>query len=460
MDSLLPCLWVLTVTPRRPMKLPSKHKNKINRPQPKLFALILILFSTPWIVLYILGAQVRQQKPKLDAQSAAYFSQQLPQQQNNSAESLERFMSHVGLIPNIKTHPPITVTLQSRQAFHTIKPTLNQYLQRQVTNPSGSLEAIPPELQAYLTVAQPTLEAVQQHLATQPTAQWSLNLTQLQETDYALPGFANVLYFQKLLLLSAIQHQQQGRPSKAIEMLEASWQMNQAIKQRPDLTSQTLGSIVLAQQTGLVRQLENVPPIWQARMSAQHAQHSLIEGVEFENWLRYHISQEAFSQTLPPIAPGHSLNNFLSQLSTRFSPRAYFQLAALENTASADRAIARISQLNICDVPPVAAERIIDKVQKSHWRKHKALSAFTTAKRWKIEGIRSLAMELSQHILWAKQHRKESGEWPTQLSQSASDVCPNEHWTYAVQDDKTISITFSKRLIVMPVIPLHYKSHD
>lgn len=445
----------LTLAPLMP--LTSQQKKQLNRSRPGLFILVVSLLSTPWIFLYILGAQVRQHKPVVDQQAEAYFTKQRPQEQNDSAEVFEHFSGRLGLIPNITTNPPVIVSKQEQALLQTLDPSIIQYLQAQTAKIDGTLDPLPVELQSYVNSHQPILEALQSYLLTQPAPQWELDISQLTDVRYALPGFVNVLKVQRLLLISAIYYQQNDQSEQAFLALEASWQLNQAIKQRTDLTSQTLASVILAEQTGLVRHMDGVPVQWQRRMSVKAQPHSIMDGVSFETWLRYRIAQEGFLAIAPSTPTHPSLQRTLTLLWAKFSPRAYFQLVFLANTNSANSAIQKLSAMNVCDTPPIMAERMLKAEQTSRWRKSVALSPFLTTKRWKINEMRSLAQELSEKVLWAKHHHQESGTWPKALPMASSRTCPNEHWVYTVTEDNVMTITFSKRLITLPAIPLRYQ---
>jgi len=84
-----------------------------------------------------------------------------------------------------------------------------------------------------------------------------------------------------------------------------------------------------------------------------------------------------------------------------------------------------------------------------------AFSSATIARRWKSAGDRALAIELSQHVLAAKQQQAEQGAWPMTLPNLDSQICPGERWVYELTGD-TMTLSLSKQLVTGAAVPLRY----
>lgn len=416
-----------------------------------------------------MGHRVRQQQPEIDRQAMQYFSNLPAYVQNESALELDRLATDLGFLTNGGSDPTLEINQDAAVAFKAITPSLLTFLHAQTTKTAGPLEAPPPDLASYLDTYGDKIEKIKTHVLNTEAPRWEMDMLHMN-IDSLLPGFVNVFHVQKLFLLSLIDAHQQGQTADSIATLEASWRLNQAIAQRPDLVSQTLAAIVSAQQAGLIRHLQDVPTHWQTRLSKQNQQRSVMDGVTFEMWLQYlatrrswqtHRQTEQTSETLENLYSSNTGSleaTSLANLSSLFSPEAYFQLVFLNTIANAQETLTQLAELDVCSTPPVVVERLIDTVQTARWHKGTALSPMVTAKRWKLAGDRALAGELSQQVLQVKQHFAQHGTWPDALATPNSLTCPGESWIYTVSEEGRVTITLSKALLTMPVIPLQYQT--
>lgn len=448
------------------MKLSKKQKIQLRRPRPLLFSGVVGILGLPWVGLFAISHQVRQQQPKIDRQAIQYFSQLPVHKQNKSALKFDRLATGLGFLTNGGNDPALEINREAAAAFQSIGPSLLAFLHAQTTKPAGPLDALPPDLSHYLDTYGDTIGQLQGHLLSAESPLWEMDMLNFH-LDSLLPGFVNVLNVQKLLLLTAINAQQQGRTADSIASLEASWRLNQAIAQRPDLVSQTLAAIVSAQQAGLLRHFEDVPTYWQTRLSEQNQQRSVMDGVTFEMWLQYLSTRRSwhFPEPVGETAKGTGLLDTVwfrkissASLSSLFSPEAYFQLIFLDTIFNAQKALVQLAELDICSTPPIVAEQLLIDVQTARWHKGAVLSPMVTAKRWKLAGDRALAIELSQQVLQIKQHFDQYGDWPDKLAAPNSLACPEEYWIYQVSEAGTVNITLSKSLLTMPVIPLQFQA--
>ncbi|MEL6604048.1 MAG: hypothetical protein AAFP20_12560 [Cyanobacteria bacterium J06614_10] len=451
------------------MKLSKKQKIQLHRPRPLLFLVVIAILGVPLVGLFAMGHRARQQQPKIDRQAIQYFSDLPVYVQNESALEFDRLATDLGFLTNGGNDPTLKINPDAAVAFQTITPSLLTFLHAQTTKTAGPLDAPPPDLASYLDTYDDTIKKIQAHMLSAELPLWEMDMLHMP-IDSLLPGFVNVFHVQKLLLLSVIDTHQQGRTADSIETLEASWRLNQAIAQRPDLVSQTLAAIVSAQQAGIIRHLQAVPTHWQRRLSEQNQQRSVIDGVTFEMWLQYLATRRSWQPPRQTAQTGETLESLYStttggpketafpRLSSLFSPEAYFQLIFLDTIANAQESLTQLGELDVCSTPPVVVEQLIDTVQTARWHKGAALSPMVTAKRWKLAGDRALAAELSQQVLQVKQHFTRHGTWPEALANPNSLTCPGESWIYTVSEENTVTITLSKTLLTLPVIPLQYQT--
>lgn len=276
-----------------------KQKEQHRRSRLFLLCLIISILGLPWLLLLAGGMRVRQQQAQLDADSDAFFAQIQSYPQNASAQEFDRLGAELGFSPNAAYSPQLTINTQSARAYQFIEASLNHFLDKQIRLTAEPIRALTPDLKTYLSAHQRKISAVEQHLLAQAAPRWSVELKQMFDIDCGFPGFINVLNIQKLLLLSAIDSSQTGQTAKVWTALEASWQLNQTLSQRPDLTSKVLVSVVAEKQAALLRHLNHVPPLWRSRLDQQihslSVHPSALDGLRFETWLQYEISKKSLA---------------------------------------------------------------------------------------------------------------------------------------------------------------------
>lgn len=399
----------------------------------------------------------------MDIRANDFFAQLPTYQSNASAQQFDQLAADLGFVPNdlsSLTHP---VDLWAEKDYQAVEKSLRQFLQAQTRKISEPLEALPPDLREYLTAHKESLNAVQSHILESEAPQWEMDFERMFEINYAFPGQVNTHNVQNLLLLSVIDYAQQGQSTQALTALEASWQLNQAILQRPDAVSQVLGEIVSAQQAGLLRYLDDVPSFWQTRLSQQAQHQSVLEGYRFETWLQYETSQAslvpAIDRSEAARARSQPRGRLMALLSYWFSPAYAFQLSSINTASTMHRALDQLAALNVCATTQSMAEQILIQAAPPQPGQTLVVVPEALARWWKLGGDRALAIELTQQVLQAKQQLAATGQWPDDLPSLASRTCPEEHWLYELSDDhKAITLSLSTRLIPAPLVPLRYEA--
>lgn len=401
--------------------------------------------------------QARQQQAQMEAEAITYFAQFPVYRRNTAARQFDQIAADLGFIPNDPGSLILRVRREAERAYQTIEETLSEFLQQQAAKVSGPLDPLPPALSAYLNAHKDAIAAAQSQILESEAPRWEMDFERMSELNYPFPGFVNVFNLQKLLLLSAIDHDHKGRPDEALKTLEASWRLNQAIAQRPDLVSQMLASVVSEQQAGILRHLENVPTVWQTRLTEQSQHPSVIAGLQFDAWLQYQISQNSLMHLIQRPGAVTDLEKLLATLSYWFSPAYGLALTVIDTTRTAHQALDQLSPLDICATPLPAAELILSQEKTAWWNSATAISPVVVARRWQAAGDRALTLELTQKVLQAKQ-LSQAGQWPNQLPGLASEVCSGEKWVYERANDNTITLSLSAQRMPAPTVPFVYRS--
>ena len=419
------------------------------------------LLGLPLAVPLRTGILARQQKAQMDVRANAFFAQIPTHPKNTSAQQFDQLGASLGFLPNdiVSLNQPVNASAE--KDYRAIEKSLRYFLQTQTNKVSGPLEPLPSHLQNYLTAHQESLTAIQTHILESEAPQWEVDFERMFEVNYPFPGQVNTRNVQNLLLLSVINHTQQGQTALALTALEASWQLNQAVLQHPDAVSQVLGDIVSVYQAGLLRHLANVPTLWQNRLSQQTQHQSVLAGYRFETWLQYEALQTSLVPVRPPVVDRRSPIHvrLKALLSYWFSPTYAFQLSSVNTAGTAHRALDQLAVLDVCATTQLMAERLILQAAPPQPGQTLVLLPEGLAQWWKLAGDRALAVELTQKVLQAKQQVSAAGQWPDNLSDLTSQTCPGEHWVYEVSDDRrAITLSLSTQLRPAPLVSLRYES--
>ncbi len=445
-------------------KCKAADKVQLSRLHLLLLLALVCLIGSPWLVLLWTGFVGRHQQAKVDSQAIAFLSQFPAVSPNVSAQQIDRIGAALGFSPNARYLEPVAIDQAAQSAFRNIDAGLSLFLQQQTTLLSGPLAPLPADLADYLSTYSGPIDETKQQILQSDLPQWEMNLEAMFDPHYPSPGFFNVLYLQKLILLSAIEEHHQGQTEQMLLTMDASWRLNQAIAQRPDLVSQLLSSIILAQQASLLRHFKQVPDYWQNRLASQSPQQAILTGLQFETWLKYKISQSTWSARRKPgssarqsglLGPSRSGSTLVASLSDWFSAQSYFKLESIKAAKTTHTALSWLATTDVCSMPQIAVERQLRKLQADLGEQETAFSSATIARRWRSAGDRALTLELSQHVIAAKQLRAEQGTWPTHLLNLDSRVCSGERWVYELTEDR-ITLSLSKQLITGSAVPLRY----
>ncbi|MGB3293497.1 MAG: hypothetical protein WBB01_10965 [Phormidesmis sp.] len=445
------------------MKLTPKQKEQLKRPRPFLFLVVIGLLGLPVARLLRTGVLARQQKAQMDVRANAFFAQLPTYPRNASAQQFDQLGADLGFVPNDIDSLTLPVNLSAEKDYQAVEKPLRRFLHAQVNKISGPLEALPPDLEDYLTAHQAGLIAVQSHILEREAPQWEMDFERMFQINYPFPGQINTRNVQNLLLLSVIDYAHKGQQTQALIALEASWQLNQAILRRPDAVSQVSGAIVSVHQAGLLRHLDDVPLVWQIRLSQQAQHQSVLEGYRFEAWLQYEVAQASLVPAIerPEAAGARSqpTGRLIALLSYWLSPAYAFRLSSINTAGTMHRALDQLATLNVCATTQLMAEQILVQTAPSQPGQTLVVVPEALSRWWKLAGDRALAIELTQKVLQAKQQLAATGQWPDDLPNLASQTCPGEHWVYEPSDDhKTITFSLSTRLLPAPLVPLRYQS--
>lgn len=379
-----------------------------------------------------------QQEHRAQQDWAQFVAQFAKPQANSSALTLEALTAELGInLLGIEIRDRVQPDPAKQQQFDRIREPLQVFLEQQLENPTDDLDPLPASLQQYLSVHADQLAAIRQHLLSEDQPVWELTSAQLN-VKQPLPTFLGVIQLQRLLVLEMLEQHRAGQTQAALNTLEASWKLDQALRDRPDLTSQLATLIVTKIQAGGIRKLDHLPSVWQQRLFEHDYRQSFLTSLDRETWLAAELIRRS---GLPAAKTTLSWRQQLSSLWLQ----PYVRLSALDSATSMKRAFAQLPQKNVCQFDAMAFDRNL-AASRALWNLEGEDISAGLAHQWRTAGQLMVDLELTQKILQAKAIAAEQGQWPPTLDHLTSLVCPRTRWIYQVEPNGTLLITFSQRL--------------
>ncbi|HEY9749545.1 MAG TPA: hypothetical protein V6C63_12750, partial [Allocoleopsis sp.] len=252
------------------------------------------------------------------------------------------------------------------------------------------------------------------------------------------PTFVGFVRLQRLLVIDALEKNRLGQTEAAIADLEASWKLNQVLRDRPELSSQVVALVVAKTQAGTLRKIKQLPPVWQQRLMEHDYRQSFLVALNWESWLVADSIRNADVLAQPqPLAWSQ---RFLSSLR-----QPYLRLAALDAADKMRQAYRSLPQQDSCRFDAPAFDRGLD-TSLAAWNNEREATLFGFAQQWRTAGFLMVDLELTQKVLKTKAAIAQSPATSVSSTRRPSLTCPEAQWIYRVSPDDAWSITFSQVL--------------
>ena len=111
-----------------------------------------------------------------------------------------------------------------------------------------------------------------------------------------IPNLLGHLDLQRLLLADALACGERGDDRCGLDDLDASWQLNRALRDDPILITQLIAISVTRLQIGTLRQLGQVPANWEKRLAEHDFRQSFLSSLRFEAWAWTQVDHAAMVQ--------------------------------------------------------------------------------------------------------------------------------------------------------------------
>ena len=145
------------------------------------------------------------------------------------------------------------------------------------------IEPPPPIVSAYFERHAMEFAAIRDHLNSGELLRWELQLEKISEAP--LPNLIGHRRLQDALLGHVLYDERAGRHAEAAAWLDASWQLNRAIRDDPLLITQQFAMGQHRRQLGVLRQLADPPDYWHDWLAEHDYRASFQDSVTVELWL-------------------------------------------------------------------------------------------------------------------------------------------------------------------------------
>jgi hypothetical protein len=142
------------------------------------------------------------------------------------------------------------------------------------------LEAPPPEVAEFLSGRAAEIDAVEARLLGRDPIAWAIDIR--QGAGGPIPSLLGFRYLQSVLLARALVAARRGDAPAAQRALEASWRLNLAVRERPELICQLIAIAVDDLHDGVLRRVPAVPVEWAERVSSQDWRRALLRSYQAE----------------------------------------------------------------------------------------------------------------------------------------------------------------------------------
>lgn len=219
------------------------------------------------------------------------FLERYPKSADNSTvRELEALGAAIGIdMAPAEAQERSRPTPEAEQRFTAIKAPLKELLDPGAQPEDGAIAAPPAALADYLDFARPTLLRAVEVLLRDPPPVWELDLGLGFGTR--IPNLLGVLQLQRLLLLETRERLRNGHSGGALEVLEASWRYNDALRENnPTLIGQLIALAVLKLQQPVLRSLPAASAAtarWRARLDGTAARSWILVGFHAEAFIAH-----------------------------------------------------------------------------------------------------------------------------------------------------------------------------
>jgi hypothetical protein len=311
---------------------------------------------------------------------------------------------------------------------------VSRYLTSQLEKPEAGIVRPPKAVETFFAAHGRDLRALATELATSPVPRWDFDPS-IFPSHQPIPSLRALIRLQRALLAGGLVDPAGNNLGAPGQTLEASWRLNQALSEMPQLTSQLIAIAIARMQVGALRKVEVDASLWRARLAEHDFKRSVLDTQLLAQWPvpeRYRQLEEIESR---------SEKNLGKRMQALFL-RPWQDIVWSEVTEKMRLAYLRIQDAPLSDETLAerkgaawSAAEILLSIQMPN-----LLESFRRVDRFVLDA------ELTGKILQARQLRLQNGskEWPAEIPGIEVSRFPGAKWIYSISPNGTMSLSLSK----------------
>lgn len=381
------------------------------------------LFAVAYLALEVMGAQKEKAVRARWASSQGSledFQRSLPQTDMNAeAKALEALAAKLGMAQDLPGAP-----------WSDAKAPLSDYVTSELEKPTPAVVPPPEAVAVFLSAQGDTVASLRRQLLQGALPIWESRRSNFFEAP--IPRLLTLLSFQKILAAEGLAAIQRGDDAAALEDLEASWKLHQALAARPEMICALVDMALLRIQAGLLRKTRGAPPAWPERLEAGDPRAQVLRAYKVEacgilevgsgpNWTRVMIANPGLRHRI------------LGRLT-----HGYVRLCAANGAGTLLDMVELIRSSDPCARD--TKERVDAILKKTPWWNLFASIALSNlSSSWQRADRLQLDLELTDRLLKARMARDANGgRWPDILPGLEPSSCKAERWSYTLTPAQVI----------------------
>jgi hypothetical protein len=415
----------------------SKHRSRPERGASVVLVLVIVAAALAVVALLVVvtiaGLEQRRVVKSWEQELGSLeeiLARYPPREANGAALALETLTAPLGidLVPRW-VQDRARPSDEEVEAHQSISLELSDYLNRHLERDRRAIDAPPPDLASFLEARADAIGSVRRHLAGGEVPEWERHVERMAAAP--LPNLLGQMNLHRLLLTDALVRLQAGSREEALASLEASWRLNESLRDDPTLIGQLIAIAVARMQAGALRQVDGVPDEWLARIEGRDHRAPFFAALALEGWM--------WSQ------PGWSLGyeeqaTPWERLVMRVT-RPYYRYCLADASDAMRERVANLSRLDaLCGVDLAAHDAdLAIPLPWWNWLGGELVQNVADALDRLIR--MELDLELTRKLL-----ELESAEPRPVPASDPSQACPGDRWIYESASDGSVTITFGREM--------------
>ena len=316
------------------------------------------------------------------------------------------------------------------------------YLLAQIARPEASIDPPSENVIRFLEEKRVILDAIESILAAGPPPQWALDLS-FPENARRKPNALGQIRLQRILTARALAAEQRDQNEFAARSLDASWNLNESLRGRPEIIPALLSTAIARFQVGILRKVTVEENGWRKRLETLDGRTVFLDadvilGVRpkfARTWWRYVLEE--------------------------YGEASWFRRAWQVLEAPAHR----VANVEYSDLMRDELSHLRDAPLSDHFSEPPAPDVYTRNSFLRADRL-VVDAELTSKILQAKSlRRKNAGRWPAAIPGIEASRYPGASWRYEVSPDGGgMSIALSRELASpyppdTKLLPLRFSSN-